>query len=216
MDGRGGVAVKDAAGDHTAMILKAAGLVMKVDRQTPIAERPVSWTLRHGLMQRVIWPLVAMGWLMMCAFLARDMLTHGETWGLLMPLVFAAIGGSLFLFSVRALVWRRRETIGRKTIEVDERDSAGHKTWSEPLSAYRGIAVVEVERDAESMFGKMKVVVLDHERGDRRIVLWSHKLSRDVERFRDGYAGWLDLPVVNGLTWLDPMKSPAASIVRRA
>ena len=183
------------------MIVRNAGLVLKVGRQTPLAPRPVAWTLRHGAAERLLWPLVAQFWITMTVFLAWDMVGHGETWGLLMPGVFLLVGASLFLFCIRAAVWRRRETIGADAVTVDEWDSAGGRTWSEPLSRYRGIAVVEVEREKASMLGRLKVVVLDHEQAERRIVLWSQMMSRDVERWREGYAGWLGLPPVAALPW---------------
>ena len=198
------------------MIVKNAGLVLKVGRQTPLAQRPVAWTLRHGVGERLLWPLIAIFWMTMTVFLAWDMVTHGETWGLLMPALFLLVGISLFLFGIRAALWRRRETIGTDQVSVEEWDSTGGRGWSEPLSRYRGLAVVEVERERESMLGRLKVVVLDHEQADRRIVLWSQMMSRDVERWREGYAGWLDLPVVKALPWQDPAVQEQPSVVKRA
>jgi hypothetical protein len=197
------------------MIVKNAGLVLKVGRQTPLAQRPVAWSLRHGAGECLLWPLIAIFWMTMSLFLAWDMVTHGETWGLLLPAVFLLIGASLFLFGIRAALWRRRETIGTDQVSVEEWDSTGGRGWSEPLSRYRGLAVVEVERERESMLGRLKVVVLDHEQADRRIVLWSQMMSRDVERWQEGYAGWLDLPKVKALPWKAPAASDKATVVQR-
>lgn len=173
--------------------------MFRVGRRTPLAQRPVAWMLRHGVGERLLWPLVAQFWMTMTVFLAWDMVSHGETWGLLMPVLFMLVGIGLFLFGVRAALWRRREAIGTDAVTVNTWDSAGGQRWSEPLAAYRGVAVVEVEREKESMLGRLRVVVLDHERADRRIVLWSQLLSRDVERQRDAYAEWLGLNAVQAL-----------------
>jgi len=186
------------------MIVKHAGLVLQVGRQTPLAPRPLTWTLRHGAGERLLWLMIAVFWMTMTVFLAWDMASHGETWGLLMPAAFLLVGIWLFLFGIRAALWRRRETITNDHVAVDEWDSTGGRGWSEPLSRYRGLAIVEVEREKTSMLGRLRVVVLDHEQADRRIVLWSQMLSRDVERWQDGYAGWLDLPMVKALPWRDP------------
>jgi hypothetical protein len=198
------------------MIVRNAGLVFKVGRQTPLATRPVSWTLRHRLSERLLWPLIALFWMTMTVFLACDMLRSGETWGLAMPGVFLLVGIWLFLFGIRASLWRRRETIDVATVTVEERDSAGGWGWSEPLAGYRGIAIIDVERERPTMLGRLKVVVLDHERAERRIVLWSQLLSRDVERWREDYAAWLDMPVVKPLPWRAPQDRKAAAVVRRA
>lgn len=198
------------------MIANHAGLVLKVGRQTPLAERPVSWTLTQPFMTRLLWPLVSLFWLTMSLNLAQDMWVHGETWGLLMPAAFLAIGISLFLFCVRGAVWRRRETIGTDTVSVDEWDTAGRRAWSEPLAHYRGIARVEVVLDRDSMFGSITVLVLDHERPDRRIVLWSDRMSRDLKRWREGYANWLGLPAVEALPWVNPAKVADGATVSRA
>ncbi|MDA0221560.1 MAG: hypothetical protein O3B22_18630 [Proteobacteria bacterium] len=61
------------------MIVKNAGLVLKVGRQTPLAQRPVAWSLRHGAGECLLWPLIAIFWMTMSLFLAWDMMTHGET-----------------------------------------------------------------------------------------------------------------------------------------
>jgi hypothetical protein len=198
------------------MIVNHDGLVLKVGRQTPLAARPVAWTLRHGPGERLLWPLVALFWLTMTLLLVWDMASHGETWGLAMPGLFLLIGIGLYLFGIRAALWRRRETIGPDTVAVDERDSAGGSRWSEPLSRYRGVAVVEVEREKESRLGRLRVVVLDHERADRRIVLWSELLSRDVERRQEGYAGWLGLPMVTALPRQAGEKGGETAVVTRA
>lgn len=198
------------------MILKDAGLVLEVGRVTPLGERPVSWTLRHGRGLYVTWTLVSLFWLTMSLLLAWDMVTHGETWGLLMPAVFVLIGCSLFLFSVRDIAWRRTETIGRDAVEVLERNTSTRSAWSEPLSRYRGVAIADVTRDKDSMLGGMKVVVLDHEKADRRIVLWSHMLSREVERRREDYARWLDLPAVAALPAAEKGEARGITTVRRA
>lgn len=197
------------------MIVKNAGLVLKVGRQTALAPRPVGWTLRHGVGDCLLWPLIPLIWITMSVFLAWDMWRNGETWGLLMPAIFLLIGAWLFLFCIRTATWRRRETIGTDCVTVEERDSCGGSLWSEPLARYRGIAVVEVERRRQAMLGRLKVVILDHERADRRVVLWSQMLSRDVGGWQEGYAGWLDLPMVKALPWQAPAGSDKTAVVQR-
>ncbi|MDG2482417.1 MAG: hypothetical protein P8Q36_16345, partial [Alphaproteobacteria bacterium] len=87
------------------MIIEQDGLAFRVGDRIAMSERPVRQVVGHGLIIRALWTGFALLWLTLTLGLALDMLASGENWGLLMPLVFAAVGVALLLFCIRAAFW---------------------------------------------------------------------------------------------------------------
>jgi len=181
------------------MVIEQDGLVFRLGVKVKAVPRPVRQVFRHGLVSRLAWPAWATFWMVMTVGLAVDMATSGETWALLMPAVFAPVGGWLWIQCVRAAAWNRVVAFGEDAVSVTQTSTSGREAWQEPLAAYRGVAPLDVRVRNSGRVRTIPTIVLDHENRERRIVLWSMLVSGGRREACRAYADWLGLDVVEPL-----------------
>ncbi len=119
---------------------------------------------------------------------------------MLFLLIFTLIGAALLAVGVGVFTHRKTIRIDDEHVSVDSRSIFGRKTWTEPLSGYRGILL----RSEYHSGGKNRssytlyIVELYHENRKKRIRLYQSLSPSDFRRFWQESCRYLNMPGLEG------------------
>ncbi len=118
--------------------------------------------------------------------------------GALAILIFTVIGAGLFVLGLTMLFKKKRIRIDSEGVSVDEKGLFGAKSWSEPLSRYKGVASREEYHSGgkNSPSYTLYIVELAHDEKDKVITLYSSKAQDGHRRIWEDYCRKLNLNAV--------------------
>ncbi len=120
--------------------------------------------------------------------------------GMLFVLIFTTIGAIMFIAGLKMASTRRVIRFAPDRISLDERSIFGHQAWSEPLSAFAGIA----SRSEHHSGGRnhpsytLYIIELHHPEKRKRIRLYESRVERGLRKRLESYCRALNLPAMEG------------------
>jgi hypothetical protein len=120
-------------------------------------------------------------------------LSRPENW---LFLLFPVIGVGILLYGLHLLLWRKTVALDGLFVAVAERGLLGHKSWQEPLTAYRGVLSRSRRVQTKNSSYTLYLVELLHGDAKRTINLYTARRQDGWRAKWEAYARWLKLPAL--------------------